>query len=98
MTGMSTSLNEEIRKTAEVTGTVGNNSQIRRRRDPSDAPMVQKRDARSVVLMDMIWKSAKLFWNTKGCHHQRHRHLKIPVRESIVERSPTVMSIWRKST
>jgi hypothetical protein len=23
-----------------------------------------------IVPMDMIWKSAKLFWIIKGCHHQ----------------------------
>jgi hypothetical protein len=40
MTGRSTPLNEEIRRTAEVIGTTGNNPQIRRRRDPSNAPMV----------------------------------------------------------
>jgi hypothetical protein len=47
--------------------------------------------------MDMIWKSAKLFWITKEYHHQQHWHPKIPVRESIIERSLTEMSIWRRS-
>jgi hypothetical protein len=89
---------EEIRRTAEVAGTTRNNPQIRRRRDPSDTPMMQRSGVRSIVLMDMIWKSAKLFWITKGCHHQQRRHLKIPVGESIAERFPTAMSIWRKST
>jgi hypothetical protein len=45
----------------EVTGTAGNNPHIRRRRDPFDALMVQKSGARSIVPMDMIWKSVKLF-------------------------------------
>jgi hypothetical protein len=54
MTERSTPLTEEIRRTTEVTDTVGNNPQIRRRRDPSDAPMVQKSGARSIVSMDMI--------------------------------------------
>jgi hypothetical protein len=36
----STPLTEEIIRTAEVTGTMGNNPQIRKRRDPFDAPMV----------------------------------------------------------
>jgi hypothetical protein len=61
MTGRSTPLNEEIKRTMEVTGTAGNNPHIRRRRDPSDAPMVQKSGARSIVPMDMIWKNVKLF-------------------------------------
>jgi ATP-dependent exoDNAse (exonuclease V) alpha subunit len=98
MIGRSTSRNEEIRRTAEDTGTAENNSQIRRKRDPSDAPMTQKSGARSIIPMDMICKSAKLFWITKECHHQQRRHLKIPVEESIAERSPTEMSIWRRST
>jgi hypothetical protein len=96
MTGRSTPLNEEIRRTAEDTGTMENNSQIRRKRDPSNAPMAQKSGARSIIPMDMIWKSAKLFWIVKECHHQQRRHLNIPIRESITERSPTEMSTWKR--
>jgi hypothetical protein len=40
MTGRSTTLNEEIRRTTELSGATGNNPQIRRRRDPFDALMV----------------------------------------------------------
>jgi hypothetical protein len=54
MTRRSTPQNEEIRKTAEGTGTVENNSQIRRKRDPSDALMTQKSGARSIVSINMI--------------------------------------------
>jgi hypothetical protein len=68
------------------------------RGDPSDTPMMQKSGARSTVLMGMIWNSEKLFWTAKECRHQQRRHLKIPVGESIVERLPTEMSIWQKST
>jgi hypothetical protein len=56
--------------------------------------MAQKSGARSIVPMDMIWKSAKLFCIAKECYHQQRRHLKILVRESIAERSPMEMSIW----
>jgi hypothetical protein len=98
MTRRSTPQNEEIRKTAEDTGTAENNSQIRRKRDPSDVPMAQKSGARSIAPMDMIWKSAKIFWIVKECRHQQHRHLKIPAGENIAERSPTEMSIWQRST
>jgi hypothetical protein len=35
-------LNEEIRRTTEVTGTTRNNPQIRRRRDPSDVQWCRK--------------------------------------------------------
>jgi hypothetical protein len=93
MTKRSTPQNEEIRRTAEDTGTAENNPQIRRKGDPFDAPMAQKNGARSIVLMDMIWKSAKLFWITKECRHLQRRYPKIPVGESITERPPTEMSI-----
>jgi hypothetical protein len=43
--------------------------------------------------MDMIWKSAKLFWIAKRCHQQQRRHPKIPIGESINERSLMEMSI-----
>jgi hypothetical protein len=35
--------------------------------------------------MDMIWKSAKLFWIVKRCRRQQRRHPKIPARENIVQ-------------
>jgi hypothetical protein len=54
MTEMSTPRNKEIRRTVEDTGTTKNNSQIRRKRDPFDAPMMQKSGARSIVPIDMI--------------------------------------------
>jgi hypothetical protein len=68
--GKSTPLTKEIRRTEEVVGTMGNSLQIRRRRDPSDTPMVQISGLRSIVPMDMIWRSAKLLCIAKGCHHQ----------------------------
>jgi hypothetical protein len=97
MTGRSTLRNEEIRRTAEDTGTVENNPHSKRKRDPYGAPMAQKSGARSIVPMDMIWKSVKLFWITKECCYQQRRHPKILVEESIAERSLMEMSIWRKS-
>jgi hypothetical protein len=55
MPGRSTPWNEEIRRTAEDTSTVKkNNSQIRRKGDPFDAPMTQKSGVRFIVPMDMI--------------------------------------------
>jgi hypothetical protein len=45
----------------EDTATAENNTQIRRKGDPSDAPTAQRSGAKSITLMDMIWKSAKLF-------------------------------------
>jgi hypothetical protein len=61
MTGRSTPQNEEIRRTTKDTGTAENNPQIRRKRDPSGALMAQKSCARSIIPMNMIWKSATLF-------------------------------------
>jgi hypothetical protein len=54
MTERSTPWNEEIRRTVEDIGTTENNSQIRRKSDPSDAPIAQKSGARFIVAMDMI--------------------------------------------
>jgi hypothetical protein len=54
MIGRSTPQNEEIRRTAEDTATVENNTQIRRKGDPSDAPTTQRSGAKSIALMDMI--------------------------------------------
>jgi hypothetical protein len=65
MIGRSTSWNEEIRRTAEDTTIVKNNTPIRRKRDPSDAPITQRSGVRSITLMDMIWKSAQIFWIIK---------------------------------
>jgi hypothetical protein len=70
-----------------------NNTPIRRKGDPSDAPTTQRSGARSIAPMDMIWKSAKLFWIVKRCHLQQCRHPKIPVRESITGRSLTETNI-----
>jgi hypothetical protein len=94
----STPQNEEIRRTTEDTTTVENNPQIRRKGDSSDVPTAQRSGAKSIASMDMIWKSVKLFWITKRCHHQQRRHPKIPTGESITERSLTETSMWRKST
>jgi hypothetical protein len=98
MTGRSTLQNEEIRRIAEDTSIAGNNTLIRRKGDPSDAPTTQRSGVRSIALMDMIWKSAKLFWIIKRCHPQQRRHPKIPAVENIAERCSTEMSIWQKST
>jgi hypothetical protein len=74
----STPQNEEIRRTTEDTTTAKNNTQIRRKGDPSDAPTTQRSGAKSIASMDMIWKSAKLFWIAKRCRLQQRQHPKIP--------------------
>jgi hypothetical protein len=50
----STLRNEEIRRIAEDTATADNNTQIKRKGDPSDAPTVQRSGAKSIAPMDMI--------------------------------------------
>jgi hypothetical protein len=98
MIGRSTLQTEEIKRTAEDTAIVENNTPIRRKRDPSDAPTTQRSGVRFITPMDMIWKSAKFFWIVKRCRLQQRRHPKTPVGENIAERSPTETSIWQKST
>jgi hypothetical protein len=61
MIGRSILRNEEIRKTAEDTTITKNNTPIRSKGDPSDAPPTQRSGTRFIAPMDMIWKSAKLF-------------------------------------
>jgi hypothetical protein len=61
----STPRNEEIRRTAEDNAIAENNTLIRRKGDPSDAPTMQRSGVRSIAPMDMIKKSIKLFWIIK---------------------------------
>jgi hypothetical protein len=78
MIGRSTPWNEEIRRTVEDTATTENNPQIKRKGDPSDAPTAQRSGVKSITPMEMIWKSAKLFWIAKRCRLQQRQHPKIP--------------------
>jgi hypothetical protein len=57
----STPWNKEIRRTAKDTAIAENNTQIRRKGDPSDAPTTQRSGVKSITPMCMIWKIAKLF-------------------------------------
>jgi hypothetical protein len=47
-------LTEEIGRTTEIVGITSSRSQIRRRRDPSDAPMTLRSGVRFIVPHDMI--------------------------------------------
>jgi hypothetical protein len=82
MIGRSTPRNEEIRRTTEDTAITENNTPIRRKGDPSDAPTMQKNGVRSIAPIDMILKSAKLFWIIKRCCLQQCRHPKISAGEN----------------
>jgi hypothetical protein len=50
----STPRNEEIRRTAEDTATMENNTQIRRKGDPSNALTAQRSGVKSIAPMDII--------------------------------------------
>jgi hypothetical protein len=49
---------------------------------------MQRSGARSIIPQDMIWKSAKLFWITRRCHHQQHRWPRNPVRANTPRANP----------
>jgi hypothetical protein len=53
MIGRSTLQNKEIRRTAEDTAITENNTPIRRKGDPFDAPTTQRSGVRSIAPMDM---------------------------------------------
>jgi hypothetical protein len=53
MIGRSTPQNEEIRRTAKDTTIAENNTPIRMKGDPSDAPKTQRSGARYITPMDM---------------------------------------------
>jgi hypothetical protein len=64
--------NREIAKIVEIADIVGiasSSPRIRRKRGISIALMMQRSGVRSIVLQDTIWKSAKIFWITRRCHH-----------------------------
>jgi hypothetical protein len=52
--GRSTPRNEKIRRTSEDTAIAENNTLIRRKGDPFDAPTTQRSGVRSITPMDMI--------------------------------------------
>jgi hypothetical protein len=54
MIGRSTPRNKEIRRTAEDTAIAENNTLIRRKGDPFDAPITQRSGVKSIAPMDMI--------------------------------------------
>jgi hypothetical protein len=95
--GRSILLNGEIRKTAGIKDSVENSPRIRKREDLSDDRMMQKSGVKFTAQQDMIWKSVKLFWIAKGCHHQHHRRHKSPGEAIIAGKILMMTSIWLKS-
>jgi hypothetical protein len=74
-----------------------NSPRIRKREDLSDDRMMQKSGVKFTAQQDMIWKSVKLFWIAKGCHHQHHRCHKSPGEAIIAGKILMMTSIWLKS-
>jgi hypothetical protein len=83
----------EITDIAEI---ISSNPRIRRRRDCSIALPMKRNGARSIILLDTIWNSAKLFWIIRRCHHQ-HQWPKNPVEANIAEPIPTTRIKWGRS-
>jgi hypothetical protein len=59
--------------------------------------MMQKYGVKFTAQQDMIWKSVKLFWIAKGCHHQLHQRHKSPGEAIITGKIPMMTSKWLKS-
>jgi hypothetical protein len=97
MIGRSILLNGKIKKTAWIKDSMENSPQIRKREDLSDDRMMQKSGVKFTAQEDMIWKSVKLFWIAKGCHHQHHRRHKSHGEAIIAGKIPMMTSIWLKS-
>jgi hypothetical protein len=93
--GKSTQLTGEI---AKITETASNSSRIRKRRGISIALMIQRSGVRSIVPQDVIWRSAKLFWIVRRCHHQQHRWPRNPVGVNTTGLiPPPPMNRWERS-
>jgi hypothetical protein len=69
----STQLTEDIARITEtmnIAGIASNSPQIRKRRGLSIALTMKRSGARSIAPQGTIWKSAKLFWIARRCHHK----------------------------
>jgi hypothetical protein len=51
--------------------------------------------ARSIVPQDMIWRSARLFWIVRRCHHPKRRRSCVKV--TTVELILTTRTRWMRS-
>jgi hypothetical protein len=72
MIGKATQLIGEIEKiveTADIMGIASISPRFIKRIGISIALMMQRSGVRSIAPQDMIWKSAKLFWIIRRCHH-----------------------------
>jgi hypothetical protein len=79
----------EITEIMDIAGTVNSNPLIKKRRGLFIVQLMQISGVRFIILMDMIWKSAKLFWTARRCHHQ-HRWRKSCNEANTFEPIPTM--------
>jgi hypothetical protein len=90
-------LNGEIGKTTGIKDSVENSPRGKKRGDLSDDQMMSKSGVKFTAQLDMIWKSVKLFWIAKRCHHQHHWRRKSPSKAIITGKILMMTSIWLKS-
>jgi hypothetical protein len=90
-------LNGEIGKTTGIKDSVENSPRGRKTEDLSEDRMMPKSGVKFTAQQDMIWKSVKLFWIAKRCHHQHHWRHKSPGEAIIAGKIPMMTSIWSKS-
>jgi hypothetical protein len=90
----STQLTEEILK---IMATTASSPQIRRRGGIFGIPIMQRSGARFTAPQEMIWKSARLFWIRRRCHHQQHWHPKKLDGYINIGLILTMMNRWERS-
>jgi hypothetical protein len=90
-------LNGEIEKTTGIKDSMENSPRGRKREDLFDDRMMPKSGVKFTAQQNMIWKSVKLFWITKRCHHQHHWRHKSPGEAIITRKILMMTTIWSKS-
>jgi hypothetical protein len=93
----SRTIRRSIQPIEDITKIMCSDPLIRWRRDCFIALPMQRSGARFIVPLNTIWKSVKLFWIARRCHHQ-HQWPKNPVEANIAELIPTTRIRWGRST
>jgi hypothetical protein len=97
-TRKSTQLIGEITKITDITEIASSSPQIKKTRGLSIALMMQRSGARSIAPQDTIWKSVKIFWIARRCHHQQHWWPRSPVGANTARPILlTTMNNWERS-
>jgi hypothetical protein len=85
------------RRTEGTADTATSNPQSKKRRVLFSVPMTQRSGVRFTAPHGTIWKSVKLFWIGRRCHHQQRRCHMSPDELIIVGKILTEMSRWGRS-